>query len=133
MVPTATLSATGDKFRSIPAVELREVREVPNVEFHLLDDKLDPGDEWYLNSLPNLHLITTVYTSIAQLAGALALPTWLLLSTQPYCLWMSDRSDLPWYPIIRLFRQSAPDAWGPVVAQTAAHLPVSCSDHPVQS
>jgi hypothetical protein len=143
----------GDTFRSIPAVELRELFEVPDVEFHLLHDRLDPGDERYLSSLPNLHLhcaalqdlaetaalarnmdlIITVCTSIAHLAGALALPTWLLLSTHSYCLWMSDRSDSPWYPTIRLFRQSAPGAWGPVVARTAARLRASRSGHAVQS
>jgi hypothetical protein len=36
--------------------------------------------------------------------------------------WLLDREDSPWYPTMRLFRQSAPGAWKPVVARLAAEL-----------
>ena len=54
-----------------------------------------------------LDLVITVDTSIAHLAGALGLPTWILLPYMPDYRWLLDRDDSPWYPTVRLFRQTA--------------------------
>ena len=53
-----------------------------------------------------LDLVITVDTSIAHLAGALGRPTWILLPYMPDYRWLLDRDDSPWYPTVRLFRQS---------------------------
>lgn len=61
--------------------------------------------------LENLDLVITVDTSVAHLAGALRRPTWVLLPFTPDWRWMLGRSDTPWYPEMRLFRQPAPGDW----------------------
>jgi len=53
-----------------------------------------------------LDLVITVDTSVAHLAGALGLPTWILLPWTPDYRWLLDRDDSPWYPTVRLFRQT---------------------------
>ena len=53
-----------------------------------------------------LDLIITVDTSVAHLAAALGRPTWILLPYLPDYRWLLDRDDSPWYPTVRLFRQS---------------------------
>lgn len=54
-----------------------------------------------------LDLVITVDTSVAHLAGALGRPTWILLPRRPDYRWLLDRDDSPWYPTVRLFRQTA--------------------------
>jgi tetratricopeptide (TPR) repeat protein len=53
-----------------------------------------------------LDLVITVDTSVAHLAGALGRPTWILLPYTPDYRWLLDRDDSPWYPSVRLFRQT---------------------------
>jgi ADP-heptose:LPS heptosyltransferase len=53
-----------------------------------------------------LDLIITVDTSVAHLAAALGRPTWILLPYTPDYRWLLDRDDSPWYPTVRLFRQT---------------------------
>jgi hypothetical protein len=59
---------------------------------------------------------------IAHLAGALNVPTWVLLKHDSDWRWMINRSDSPWYPSMRLYRQAVPGDWKPVVSQIAADL-----------
>lgn len=61
-----------------------------------------------------LELIITSDTSIAHLAGALGRPTWVLLKHVPDWRWLTERDDSPWYPTMRLFRQSRPGDWAGV-------------------
>jgi ADP-heptose:LPS heptosyltransferase len=70
-----------------------------------------------------LDLIVTSDTSIAHLAGALERPVWVALRRVPDWRWMLDRADSPWYPSMRLFRQSQDDDWAPVFAAMAQALP----------
>jgi hypothetical protein len=67
-------------------------------------------------------LVVTVDTMVAHLAGALDHPTCLLLRHDADWRWMQDRSDSPWYPSMRLYRQPAPGDWASVTARLAADL-----------
>jgi hypothetical protein len=69
-----------------------------------------------------LDLVISVDTSIAHLAGALARPVWTLVPYGPDYRWMLERSDSPWYPTMRLFRQTRPDDWSGTLAAVAAAL-----------
>lgn len=69
-----------------------------------------------------LDLVITVDTAAAHLAGALGIPVWTLLPFAPDWRWLLDRSDSPWYPSMRLFRQPRPRAWGPVISEVASEL-----------
>lgn len=70
----------------------------------------------------NLDLIIAVDTAVAHLAGALAVPAWVLLPWGDVWRWMRNRSDSPWYPTLRLFRQTAPGDWNSVVDEIADAL-----------
>ncbi len=72
--------------------------------------------------LEQLDLVITSDTALAHLAGALARPTWLLLHHAPDWRWLEHRSDSPWYPTLRLFRQPNPGDWSSVIRQVASNL-----------
>jgi len=73
-------------------------------------------------------LLITVDTAVAHLAGALGRPVWILLPYNPDWRWLTEREDSPWYPSVRLFRQSAIGDWDEVirrVADSLRHLPTA--------
>jgi len=72
--------------------------------------------------IANLDLVLCVDTSVAHLAAAMGKPVWLLLSYQADWRWLSGRSDCPWYPSLRIFRQSALGDWDGVFAAVANEL-----------
>jgi tetratricopeptide (TPR) repeat protein len=80
----------------------------------------DFGDTAALIEL--MDLVITVDTSAAHLAGALGKPVWLLLPTSSDWRWMTDRTDTPWYPDMRLFRQRTAGDWAGVAADVRAAL-----------
>jgi ADP-heptose:LPS heptosyltransferase len=69
-----------------------------------------------------LDLVISVDTMPAHLAGALGMPVWTLLPTDADWRWMVDRDDSPWYPTMRLFRQTQDGAWEPVIRRVATAL-----------
>jgi ADP-heptose:LPS heptosyltransferase len=73
-------------------------------------------------ALSGLDLLIGVDTSVAHLAGALGVPTFLLLSQQPDYRWMLGREDSPWYPSLRLLRQRAYGDWASVMDQVLRDL-----------
>ncbi len=72
--------------------------------------------------LENLDLLISVDTSTPHLAGVLGKPVWLLNRFDTCWRWMLQRSDTPWYPSFRIFRQKAPDDWGSVVDEVKEAL-----------
>jgi tetratricopeptide (TPR) repeat protein len=69
-----------------------------------------------------LDLVITVDTSVAHLAAALGRPTWILLPYVPDYRWLLDRDDSPWYPTVRLFRQTATRDYGDVLDRVRDEL-----------
>lgn len=69
-----------------------------------------------------LDLVITVDTSVAHLAGALGKPVWILLPSDPDWRWLLGRSDSPWYPSARLFRQTRVHEWSDPIADAGAAL-----------
>ena len=79
--------------------------------------------------MANLDLIVSVDTAVAHLAGALGNPVWTLLPYTPDWRWMLNRDDSPWYPSMRLFRQSSEGDWEGVIALVRAELKKFTTDH----
>jgi hypothetical protein len=61
-------------------------------------------------------------TAAAHLAGALGVPAWIALKYVPEWRWFLDRTDTPWYPRARLFRQASPGEWAAVFESMEAEL-----------
>ncbi len=72
--------------------------------------------------LMQMDLVITADTALAHLAGALAIPTWLLLPYVADWRWEQERTDTPWYPSMRLFRQPKPGDWQSVIDQVVKQL-----------
>ncbi len=136
-----------DLSRSIPLRELVRILDV-DATFVSLQKDLRPDDRAILNQsriidptarltdfgetaalLCSLDLVVTADTSVAHLAGALGRPTWLLLPYTPDYRWLLDRDDSPWYPTLRLFRQSKRRAWAEVVDRVRSELVAQSSSH----
>jgi len=69
-----------------------------------------------------LDLVLTVDTSVAHLAAALGRPTWILLPHTPDFRWLLHRDDNPWYPTVRLFRQTQTREYDSVLDRVRAEL-----------
>ncbi|HEY7310260.1 MAG TPA: tetratricopeptide repeat protein [Gemmataceae bacterium] len=133
-----------DRQRSAPLAALAPLAQVPGVQ--LLSLQKGAGSE-QLGTCPfalttlgqgldndagafqdsaavmkQLDLVVCVDTALGHLAGALGVPVWLALPLTPDWRWLLERSDTPWYPTMRLFRQRRLDDWSSVFADMAAAL-----------
>jgi hypothetical protein len=70
----------------------------------------------------SLDLVITACTSLAHVAGAVGVPTWVLLCHDPYWVWLREGTRTKWYPSARLFRQPAPGDWGTVIDEVKVAL-----------
>ncbi|MBW8852415.1 MAG: tetratricopeptide repeat protein [Xanthomonadales bacterium] len=75
-----------------------------------------------------LDLVVTVDTAMAHLCGALGHPVWTLLSTPCDWRWGVGRDDTPWYPSMRLYRQSIRGDWGAPLAAVRHDLARSVAE-----
>lgn len=83
------------------------------------------GDRSLLDTaaiISQLDLVITSCSGIAHLSAALGKPTWILLAHTSDWRWGLVRNDSPWYPTVRLFRQSEPDDWDDVFVRVARAL-----------
>lgn len=78
--------------------------------------------EGLATTIAKLDLVITVDTLAAHLAGSLGVSTWLMLQHEADWRWMHARDDSPWYPSLRLFRQSVPGDWAGVIASVCDAL-----------
>lgn len=88
---------------------------------------LDPAEDLHdfydtAALISNLDLVITVDTAVAHLAGALGKPVWMLSRKDGCWRWFGDRSDSPYYPSLRQFRQKELGAWEPVVLAVKQEL-----------
>ena len=74
-----------------------------------------------------LDLVVSVDTAVAHVAGALGAPVWTMHGFGHYWLWGVARSDSPWYPSMRLFRQTAPGTWNGLFVELCAGLAAWCA------
>ena len=100
--------------------------ELANV-LHLHDPgpDYDAGSDAFIDAaavMANLDLIITSDTAIAHLAGALGRPVWVMLKSAPDWRFLLGRSDSPWYPTMRLFRQPKAGDWDSYAAEVALAL-----------
>lgn len=122
-----------DRHRSLPFEALLPLATVPNVRLFALQYGPRAADaagyeavvaplgaliaDWRDTAamIAALDLLIAVDTGPIHLAGALGRPAWVALPFAPDWRWMLGRDDSPWYPRLRLFRQSAPGDWGGVI------------------
>ena len=74
--------------------------------------------------MQSLDLVIAPDTAIAHLAGALGVPVWLATSFAPEARWLDERTDSPWYPSMRLFRQKRCAKWDDVFERMTDELRV---------
>jgi hypothetical protein len=98
----------------IPPRDVTEMAVFPEMRFfgEEIADFLDAGA-----LMLEMDLVISVDTSMLHLAGALGARTWGLLCFTADWRWLLERSDSPWYPTLRLFRQPAAGQWRPVIEQ----------------
>ncbi len=135
-----------DRFRSISLAEFAPLAKVPGVRLIRLqqkgnaeaepaesdqlqmiswDSEMDAAGNEFMDTatiMASLDLVITSDTSIAHLAGALGVPVWVALSLAPDWRWLLARDDSPWYPSMRLFRQTRLADWSDVFERTAREL-----------
>jgi ADP-heptose:LPS heptosyltransferase len=78
--------------------------------------------------LEKVDLVISVDSAVAHLAGALGKKTWMLLPFAPDWRWMLRRTDSPWYPTVRLFRQQVTGDWRSAVEAVCTHLDECLTD-----
>ncbi len=131
-----------NKLRQIPLEQLLPLASLPSVQLYSLQKEMPPEDAALLAAHPEmidlreqmtdfvdtaaliqeLDLVISVDTAVTHLAGALAKPVWLLLPYTPDWRWLLHRSDSPWYPTLRIFRQTSAATWDTVIVEVQAAL-----------
>jgi tetratricopeptide (TPR) repeat protein len=105
---------------------VEQLREIAG-RFSVIDlgSRMDEASGAFMDTsavMMSLDLVVTSDTAIAHLAGALGVPVWVALSFVPDWRWLLGRSDSPWYPTMRLFRQDSRGDWQGVFEKIKAEL-----------
>jgi len=135
-------SHQNDRFRSLQLQQLLPLTQVPGVRLyslqkgagreqlvamtgqHAIVDLSDGLNDFYdtAAAISSLNLVIGCDTSVVHLAGALGVPTWVLLSAAADWRWLRSRPDSPWYPTVKLFRQRRLGVWDDVIATVGQSL-----------
>ena len=126
-----------ERLASVPGVQLISLQKGPGIEqlqelgerFPILDlgNRLDEDSGPFMDTaavLKNIDLVISSDTALPHLAGALGVPVWVALPLVPDWRWLLEREDCPWYPTMRLFRQTKLGCWQNVferIAETLLH------------
>jgi hypothetical protein len=131
---------TRDKQRSLPVDALAPLGALSGVAWYSFQKDQEPpaslpgvfplapllgnfSDTAY--ALSGMDLVLAADTALAHLAGAMGIPTLLLLPYAPDFRWLLGRDDSPWYPSMRLFRQPRPEDWSAVIRMVLRKLGAS--------
>lgn len=121
MAPLATVA--GCQFISLQVGPKSGLAEQLPEDMILLDPTASLADFADTAALVSeLDLVIAVDTAVAHLAGAIGTEVWLLNRFDSCWRWLQDRDDSPWYPGMRLFRQTAPGDWAEVMDRVVAAL-----------
>ncbi len=97
----------------------------PGMTVETLGEDFDAGSDAFVDTaavMSCLDLIVTADTAVEHLAGALGRPVWVLHKLVPDWRWMLGRSDSPWYPTMKLYRQTHRDDWDAVFSKVAEDI-----------
>lgn len=130
-IPLATLHplglVQGVSFYSLQKKEgLDQLKNLP-VAFKItcFESDFDEQHGSFMDSaavITQLDLIITIDSALAHLAGALGKPVWLLLPYATDWRWIAHRTDSPWYPTMRIFKQPHPFDWESVAQDVLCEL-----------
>ena len=112
-----------DKARSLGADQAARLAALPGA---ISLEPVDTGARDFADTaslIAGLELVITVDTAVAHLAGAMGKPCWTLIpKANTDWRWLRDRTDSPWYPSMRLFRQRTAGQWSPVIDELLGAL-----------
>ena len=101
--------------------EIESVRSASGVRIHQWPEALGDYDETAA-LVSALDLIISVQTAVIHLGGALGRPVWVLVSSRPEWRYQEMGESLPWYPTVRLIRQTTAGEWEPVIDEAKRRL-----------
>jgi hypothetical protein len=115
------LNSSGFQFFSLQMGE--DGKQRPPVGIDWVDLTSEIGDMADTAALvDSMDLVISVDTSTAHLAGALGKKVWVLIPSHSDFRWLLKRTDTPWYPTMRLFRQRNGGKWEEAAEEIAAEL-----------
>jgi tetratricopeptide (TPR) repeat protein len=117
-----------EQLAAIPGVSVYSLQKnepLQNSEIKQFSSEFDETNGRFMDTaavMKNLDLVITVDTSIAHLAGGLGVPVWVVLPFPAEWRWLTERSDSPWYPTMRLFRQKRFGDWNSTIDELTTAL-----------